>query len=227
MENRFDARDRLNALSTGTKILLPAAILLLIDLFLPWQDFGNEFTEAVGVDVSWSGWHGFWGILLGLVTLALIVWIGLQLAGVDLSGVNLPVTQAMITLGLGVLLLAVAIIKLITILGDEPTIWAFIGTILAAVAAYGAYQRSREMEELAPVGGGADVDRTTTTGTSDRIGTTGTTTGTETGPDDVPPTTTPGGPMAGGLVEDPTPRTTEPGIASDEPPGTTPRRDDL
>ena len=213
METRFDAKDRLSAMSTGSKIALPAAILLLIDLFLPWQDFGNELTEAAGLDASWNGWHGFWGVLLGLVALVVIVWLGLQVAGVDLSGVNLPVTHAMVTLGLGVLLLAVAVIKLLTILGDEATIWAWIGLILAAVAAFGAYQRSREMEELAPAGmgggssaGGAGLGGPDTRGTA----------GSGLADDDVapppsaapPPTTTTGGPTSTpGLGGDPAPET--------------------
>jgi hypothetical protein len=212
-------------MSTGTKIALPAAILLLIDLFLPWQDFGNELTEGVGLDLSVNGWHGFWGILLGLVTIALIVWIGLQVAGVDLSGVNLPVTHAMITLGVGVLLAAVAIIKLLTILGDEPTIWAFIGLILAAVAAYGAYQRSREMEEPLPAGttglGGPDTTPGGTTGLGAPDTTPGGTTGpgrpdttpggtTGLGGPDTTPTGTPGstgttGPTGGGFADDDVP----------------------
>jgi hypothetical protein len=209
METRFDAKDRLSAMSTGTKIALPAAILLFIDLFLPWQDFGNELTEGVGLDLSVNGWHGFWGILLGLVTLVLIVWLGLQVAGVDLSGVNLPVTHAMITLGVGVLLLAVAIIKLLTILGDEATIWAYIGIVLAAVAAYGAYHRSREMEGLAPAGSGGG----TSSGTSGYGGPASSgTPGAGPADDDLapppapPPTTTTGGPTSTpGLGGDPTP----------------------
>ena len=151
--------DRINALSTGMKILLPAAILLLIDLFLPWQDFGNEATEAFGVDASWSGWHGFWGVLLGLVAIALIVWAALEIAAVDFSGMNLPVTQGALTLGLGALLLVVAIIKLLTIMGDEQTFWSYIGVILAAVAAFGAYRRYQELE-------GEPLHQTTTTDTT-------------------------------------------------------------
>lgn len=150
MENRTDARDRLNALSTGTKILLPAAILLLIDLFLSWQKTCID-TPVGSVCGKASGWNGFWGVLLGLLTIALIVWVGLQIAGVDLSGANLPVTDSMITLALGVLVLAAAVIKLLTILGESSTIWSYIGVLLAAVAAYGAWQRSREVEESGPV----------------------------------------------------------------------------
>jgi hypothetical protein len=217
MENRFDAKDRLNAMSTGTKIALPAAILLLIDLFLPWQDFGNELTEGVGLDLSVNGWHGFWGILLGLVTLVLVVWLGLQVAGVDLSAVNLPVTQAMITLGVGVLLLAVAVIKLLTILGDEATIWAYLGIILAAIAAYGAYQRSREMEAVAPASAMATGGSGLGASDTERMGQ-------DVTPPPPPPSTTPGGPAGGtsGLGGEPAPETPP----DYRPGGTAPPRDE-
>lgn len=146
MENRTDARDRVNALSTGTKILVPAAVLLLIDLFLSWQKACVD-TPIGDVCGSASGWDGFWGILTGLLTIALLIWVGLQIAGVDLSGANLPVSNAMITLGLGVLVFVAALIKLLTILGDESSWPAYIGILLAAATAYGAYQRSRDVED--------------------------------------------------------------------------------
>lgn len=191
MENRMDARDRLNALSTGTKILLPAAILLLIDLFLSWQKTCIDTSVVGNICGKASGWNGFWGVLLGLLTIALIVWVGLQIAGVNLSGANLPVTDSMITLGLGVLVLAAAVIKLITILGESSTIWSYIGVILAALAAYGAWQRSREIEEAGPV----------TRARSHDTGSSPTSTGTTA--DDVPHSPGTGsGHTAGGLADD-------------------------
>jgi hypothetical protein len=45
---------------------------------------------------------------------------------------------------LGVLVAAFGIIKLLTILGDEATIWAWIGVILAILVAVGAYMQVQE-----------------------------------------------------------------------------------
>jgi len=122
--------ERFNALGRGMQIMLVAGVLLLIDMFFAWQDFGLEIVE-------FSGWEGFAGVVLGLLTIVLVVWIALRLAAVDL---HLPISQTMTTAVLGGLILVFAVIKLLSILGDEPTIWAFIGVILAVVIAFGAWQ---------------------------------------------------------------------------------------
>jgi hypothetical protein len=142
--------DRVNALTTGTKMMAAAGVLLFIDLFLSWQKTCVD-TPIGDVCGKKSGWGGFWGVLLGLLTIALLIWIALEIAKVDRSGVNLPVTDANITLGLGAAVLVVAVVKLLTILGDASTIWSYIGVGLAAVIAVGAWMRSQEVEE-APVG---------------------------------------------------------------------------
>jgi len=142
--------DRFNALGRGAQIMLVGAILLLIDLFLPWQDFGNELTEAVGVDTSFSGWRGFAGVVLGLLTIIVLAWCIVRLASVDIP---LPVSTAMTAALLGTLVLIFAIIKMLSILGDEQTIWAWIGLVLAIVIAVGAFQTVQEA-------GGVDTLRT-------------------------------------------------------------------
>lgn len=174
----MDARDRMNALSTGTKILVPAAVLLLIDLFLSWQKACVD-TPIGDVCGTASGWDGFWGVLTGLLTIALLVWIGLQIAGVDLSGMNLPVTNSMITLGLGVLVFVAALIKLLTILGDESSWPAYVGILLAAATAYGAWVRSRELDDGLGTAGRGDTGYGETSSygsrsTSSDVGSTGT-----------------------------------------------------
>jgi len=45
---------------------------------------------------------------------------------------------------LGTLVLIFAIIKILTILGDEQTIWAWLGLVLAIVIAVGAFQTVQE-----------------------------------------------------------------------------------
>jgi hypothetical protein len=116
--------------------MLIGGVLLLIDLFLPWQDFGNEFSDAVGVDASFSGWRGVGGVLVGLLTIILLAWLIVRLASVN---VPLPVSTAMTAAIIGTLILIFTVIKLLTILGDEATIWAWVGLALAIVIAVGSF----------------------------------------------------------------------------------------
>jgi hypothetical protein len=122
--------------------MLVGAVLLLIDLFLPWQDFDvGGVAEEFGVDATFSGWRGFAGVVLGLLTIVLLAWLVVRIASVNIP---LPVSTAMTAALLGVLILIFAIIKLLTILGDEQTIWAWIGVVLAVVIAVGAFQVVQE-----------------------------------------------------------------------------------
>jgi hypothetical protein len=128
--------ERFNALGRGAQIMLVAGVVLLIDLFLPWQDFGVSDVLGVDVDDSFSGWRGFAGVVLGLLTIVLLAWLVVRLLAVQIP---LPISAALTSALLGGLVGAFGIIKLLTILGDEPTIWAWIGAILAIVVAVGAW----------------------------------------------------------------------------------------
>ena len=121
--------------------MLIGGVLLLIDLFLPWQDFGNEFSDAVGVDASFSGWRGVGGVLVGLLTIVLLAWLIVRLASVNIP---VPVSTAMTAAIIGTLILIFTIIKLLTILGDEATIWAWVGLALAIVIAVGSFMTVQE-----------------------------------------------------------------------------------
>jgi hypothetical protein len=122
--------DRFNALGRGTQIMLVAGVLLLISLFLPWQDFG------VGDVGEFSGWEGLLGVLLGLLTIALVAWIALR---VFAPQVRLPVSQALAAALLGGLIVLIAILKLLSIIDDEATFWAYLGFILAILVGVGAW----------------------------------------------------------------------------------------
>jgi cation transport ATPase len=153
---RTGPMDRFNALGRGAQIMLVACVLLLIDLFLPWQDVG--VSEALGVDIddSVSGWRGFAGVMLGLLTLVTLAWLIVRLLSVNIP---LPVSTAMTGALLGVLVAAFGIIKLLTILGDYQTIWAWIGAVLAIAVAVGAYLQVQES-------GGVDTLRSEATAMS-------------------------------------------------------------
>jgi hypothetical protein len=133
--------DRFNALGRGAQLMLIGGVLLLIDLFFPWQDFGNQFSDAVGVDATFSGWRGFGGVLVGLLTIILLAWVIVRLASIEIP---VPVSTAMAAAIIGTLILIFTVIKLLTILGDEATIWAWIGVVLAIVIAVGAFKAVNE-----------------------------------------------------------------------------------
>jgi hypothetical protein len=133
--------ERFNALGRGAQIMLIGAVLLLIDLFLPWQDFDvGGIADDLGVDATFSGWRGI-GFFLGLLTIVLLAWLIVRLASVNIP---LPVSTAMTGALLGTLILIFAVIKILTILGDEATIWAWIGLGLAVVIAVGSFQVVQE-----------------------------------------------------------------------------------
>ena len=127
--------------TTGQKILLVSALLLFIDLFLPWQDFGGgEFFGVEVEGVSLNGFRGL-GILAGLLAIATLVWEGLVAAGVNINmGTTSP---ALIGAILGGATALFTIIKFLTSL-DGIQFGAFIGLILALALAYGAYLRFQE-----------------------------------------------------------------------------------
>jgi hypothetical protein len=141
--------ERFNALGRGAQLMLIGAVLLLIDLFLPWQDFDvGGIADELGVDASWSGWHGAAGIILGLLTIVLLAWLIVRIASVNIP---LPVSTAMTGALLGTLILIFGIIKFLSILGDEQTIWAWIGlalTILIAVGAFMVVQEAGGVDQL-------------------------------------------------------------------------------
>jgi hypothetical protein len=133
--------DRFNALGRGTQLMAIAAVLLFIDLFLPWQDFDiGGIADELGVDATFSGWRGI-GVILGILVIILIAWVIVRLASVNIP---LPVSTAMTAALLGTLILIFALIKLFTILGDEQTIWAWVGVVLAILVAVGAFRTVQE-----------------------------------------------------------------------------------
>jgi hypothetical protein len=129
-----------NALSLGRKLVLGAGVLLLIDSFLHWQE-----VSVGSLSAGRSAWHGFWGVLLGLMTVALLLWVAVRVLGVAVPG-NLP--EGLVTLALGALILLFAIIKA---LSDNFVHWpAYIGIVLAAGVAYGSWLVFQDSGESLP-----------------------------------------------------------------------------
>jgi cation transport ATPase len=119
----------ISKLSHGAKLIIGGTILFLIVSIFNWQE--------VDVGIATAGrsmWHG-WGVLAGLLAIALLVWEAIRLANIDVA---LPVTPAMTSAALAVLL---AIFTVIKFLADNEfrTFWAWLGLILAIAIVVGAW----------------------------------------------------------------------------------------
>jgi hypothetical protein len=137
--------EQVKSLPLGRQLILGAGVLLLIDTFLPWQK-----VSAFGISVSWTAWHGFWGVLLGLMTIALVAWVAARAFGVALPK---EVPDGLVTLALGVLILVFALAKN---LDDSYSAWgSYVGIVLAAAVAYGAWLTFQLSGEALPSMGGA------------------------------------------------------------------------
>ena len=150
--------DRISALPRGMQLMLLGGVLLLIDTFLKWQEAD---VKVAGIQValgSRNAWHG-WGVLVGLLTIVLLVWLVTRIAAAD---IQLPVSDTLAGAVLGAL---IALSTLLKVLADNEfrTKWAWIGLVLAVVIAVGAW-----LQVMA--GGGLDTLRTEASGMKMRTG---------------------------------------------------------
>ena len=146
--------DRFKGLPIGRQLILGGGVLLFIDTFLPWQKVSISF-GGISTSATASAWHGFWGVIMGLLTIAIIIWVGARLAGVELPG-NLP--DGLVTLAVGGLILLFAVVKTLT---ESYSAWAsYLGIVLAAGVAAGAwltFQASGEALPSMATAGGRDA----------------------------------------------------------------------
>ena len=136
--------DKLRTLSKGAQITLGAAGLLFIDSFFHWYTVKHT---SYGENM----WHGL-GFLAGLLVLAILVWIGLRVAGINiaLGGIS----NSMVTAGLSVLLLLFVVIRVLSKPGGgfadsfvSRTIWTWLGLLLAIAVVVGAWMSMKEAGE--------------------------------------------------------------------------------
>jgi hypothetical protein len=131
--------DKLNALAPRT-MLLAAAGLLLIDTFFAWQK-----VSAGPISVSANAWHGFLGVFMGLMVIALIVVVG---AGVAKVALPAGVPWGLITLALGALIAIFAVLKNLV---DDYSAWgSYLGIVFAVGVALGAWRVFGESGESLP-----------------------------------------------------------------------------
>jgi hypothetical protein len=124
-------------LPLASKLIIGAAVLMLIDSFFHWQEVSFGPISA-GVTM----WHGV-GVLIGLLLLVILAWEAAQIAGLR---INLgPLSPSMLTFALAALLLLLTLIKVIT--NDYVATWAWIGLVLSAGVAVGAWMRMQAAGE--------------------------------------------------------------------------------
>jgi hypothetical protein len=126
--------DNLKALGRGTQVMFIAAVLLLIVMFFHWQ----EVDTAIG-SFGQNAWHGFWGVVMGILTIVLVARIAARLAAVE---VPIPLSFATTSFVLGILIAICAVLKLLT--DDYRNFWAFVGVVLAIAVAVGAWLEVQE-----------------------------------------------------------------------------------
>ena len=136
---------RVTSFGTGTKLLLAAGGLLLVDLFLTWQAIPVSFGKNGTVTRSLDAWD-FWGLLIGLTTLAVVILAVLREFD---DGLAFDTRWDRVVLGLGILVFAFVVIKNFR---DSDSTWqSYVGVVLAALVAAGAYLSSIYEREPTPV----------------------------------------------------------------------------
>jgi hypothetical protein len=132
--------ERIASLSTGTKLMLAAATLLFVDLFLTWQSVPQRYGGKFNFNQSVDAWDGL-GLLLGLLTLSVLALVILRETDVELSP---EIPWSRITFGLAVAMLVVSVLKNLL---DAHSAWAsYVGIVLAAVVVVGAYLERDRVE---------------------------------------------------------------------------------
>jgi hypothetical protein len=149
-------------------------------------------------------WHG-WGVLAGLIAIALLVWEAIRLANINVA---LPVTPAMTSAALAILLLIATVIKFLAD-NEFRTFWAWLGLALAIAIVVGAWMNMRAAgESMADVK--ASLSSVTSSG-SDRDDSAATTTSSATAEPAAPVDSTPAAPV------DPAPLDAPADVREDDP----------
>lgn len=119
----------MSKLSQGTKLVLGGTVAFLIVSFFNWQEveFGDIATAGA------SMWNG-WGVLAGLLAIALLVWEGLRLANIEIA---LPIGPAMASAFVAIALGVATVLKFL-VDNEFRTFWSWLGLAFAIVIVAGA-----------------------------------------------------------------------------------------
>ncbi|HSI97842.1 MAG TPA: hypothetical protein VK926_05725 [Gaiellaceae bacterium] len=131
--------ERIKALSVGTKLALVAGTALFLNLSLTWQKIQVDFGPAGRAERLLDGWD-VWGLLIGLLALALVVLTALA----HLTEVELPpgIPWEGVALAIGVLVFGLTLLKNLTDAGS--TLASYAGIALAALVLAGVYLDPRK-----------------------------------------------------------------------------------
>lgn len=156
----------MSRMSTAEKLLAGGSILLLIDSFLPWQrvcasDVLGDLGDLAGFDACanftmWGGSGSFFGIVTGLLAIALIVFGVLSMTG-SMANMNMGSMSAdKLTGFLGLGVAAFGLLKFIFALTESPGWAAFVGLVLLVAIGWGAWQmvQSSGGFQMGDTGGG-------------------------------------------------------------------------
>jgi len=126
--------ERIKGLSTGSKIVLGCGMLLFFSLFFTWQNLQVDFGRAGIATLELDGWD-FWGLLIGLVTLAVVgLVVVVHATEVEVSE-DIPWEGVLLALGSSIF--AVTLLKNLT---DADSTWmSYLGLALAAGVVAGSY----------------------------------------------------------------------------------------
>jgi cation transport ATPase len=128
----------ISKLSHGAKLVIAGTVAFLIVSIFNWQE-----VEFAGIaSAGRSMWHG-WGVLAGLLAIALLVWEAIRLANINVA---LPVTPAMTSAALAILLLIFTVLKFL-VDNEFRTFWSWLGLILAIAIVVGAWMNMQAAGE--------------------------------------------------------------------------------
>ena len=137
----INIQESINKMPLGEKVIVPAALVLLIDSFLPWYHASIDLGILGSTSVNRSGWQSpgaIWSILALLAGIAMAVIIILQrFTNVTLPALPQGLTWARVQVGLAGLAVLCVLIKLINHSSDLG-FGFFIGIICVAALAAGA-----------------------------------------------------------------------------------------
>jgi hypothetical protein len=145
MEGSGSSGFDMSRMSTAEKLLAGGSILLLIDSFFAWQSFDlGGLEDLVNIDNSISMWQGsgsIFGVLAGLLAIALIVVGVLSMTG-SMANMNMGTMSAdKLTGFLGLGVAGFGLLKFLLVLTNSPGWAAFVGLVLLVAIGYGAWQK--------------------------------------------------------------------------------------
>ena len=139
----------MSKMSSADKILLIGGFVLFIDTFLPWQ---HACASGLGIKLcvnvsAWSGNAAFLGVLTGIFSILLVVWLVINVTGMN---VQLGVPAATVTTILLGGTVVFGILKLLFVLFNHSYFGAWLGLILIAALAYAGYTKMQETQVAIP-----------------------------------------------------------------------------